>query len=51
MPACPAGMSGRKSGNLSRTRKTMSNYGFVQMRREKNQVRPVATATEFRMMA
>jgi predicted transcriptional regulator len=35
----------------SRTLKTMSNYGFVEMKREKNQVRPVAMATEFRIMA
>lgn len=46
-----AELTGRKSSNLSRTLKTMSNYGFVQMRREKNQVRPVAMATEFRIMA
>jgi predicted transcriptional regulator len=46
-----AELTGRKSSNLSRTLKTMSNYGFVQMKREKNQVRPVAMATEFRIMA
>ena len=46
-----AELTGRKSSNLSRTLKTMSNYGLVQMTREKNQVRPVAMATEFRIMA
>ena len=45
-----AEITGRKTGNLSRTLKTMSNYGFVEMRREKNYVRPVAKATEFRIM-
>jgi predicted transcriptional regulator len=46
-----ADLTGRKTSNLSRTLKTMSNYGFVEMKREKNQVRPVAMATEFRIMA
>ena len=46
-----AELTGRKTSNLSRTLKTMSNYGFVEMRREKNQVRPVAMATEFMIMA
>ena len=42
-----AELTGRKPGNLSRTLKTMSNYGIVEMRREKNQVRPIVKATEF----
>ncbi|MDD5295554.1 MAG: transcriptional regulator [Rhodocyclaceae bacterium] len=46
-----AEMTGRKPGNLSRTLKTMSNYGFVEMKREKNHMRPVAKATEFRIVA
>lgn len=46
-----AELTGRKTSNLSRTLKTMSNYGFVEMKREKNHVRPVAIATEFRIMA
>lgn len=46
-----AEMTGRKPGNLSRTLKTMSNYGIVEMRRERNHVRPVAMATEFRIVA
>lgn len=43
--------TGRKPSNLSRTLKTMSNYGIVEMRRERNQVRPVAKTTEFRIVA
>ena len=46
-----AAATGRKPGNLSRTLKTMSNYGIVEMRREKKQVRPIAKATEFQIMA
>ena len=44
-----ADMTGRKPGNLSRTLKTMSNYGFVEMKRENRYVRPIAKATEFRI--
>jgi len=29
----------------------MSNYGIVEMKRERNQVRPIAKATEFRIVA
>jgi predicted transcriptional regulator len=43
--------TGRKAGNLSRTLKTMSNYGIVDLKRERNLVRPVAKATEFRIVA
>jgi predicted transcriptional regulator len=43
--------TGRKPGNLSRRLKTMSNYGIVEMRRERNHERPVAMATEFRIVA
>lgn len=43
--------TGRKPGNLSRTLKTMSNYGIVEMRREKKQVRPIAKATAFQIVA
>jgi len=46
-----AGLTGRKPGNLSRTLKTMSHYGIVEMRREKNQVRPVVKTTDFKIMA
>jgi predicted transcriptional regulator len=44
-------ITGRKPSNLSRTLKTMSNYGLVEMRREKNQGRPIAVATEFQIFA
>jgi predicted transcriptional regulator len=43
--------TGRKPSNLSRTLKTMSNYGIVDLKRERNIVRPVAKATEFRILA
>lgn len=46
-----ADLTGRKPGNLSRTLKTMSNYGLVEMRRENRHVRPIAKATEFRILA
>jgi predicted transcriptional regulator len=46
-----AEVTGRKPSNLSRTLKTMSNYGIVELRRERNQVRPVAKAIEFRIVA
>lgn len=46
-----ARMTGRKPGNLSRTLKTMSNYGFVEMKRENKHMRPIAKATEFRIVA
>lgn len=43
--------TGRKPGNLSRTLNTLSRYGIVEMKREKNQVRPIVKATEFRIVA
>jgi predicted transcriptional regulator len=47
-----ADLTGRKPGNLSRTLKTMSNYGLVELRKEDHRrVRPVAKATEFRIVA
>jgi predicted transcriptional regulator len=46
-----AEVTGRKPGNLSRTLKTMSHYGIVELKRERNHVRPIAKATEFRIMA
>lgn len=46
-----ADMTGRKPGNLSRTLKTMSNYGFVEMKRENRHMRPIAKTTEFRIVA
>ena len=46
-----AEITGRKPGNLSRTLKTMSNYGIVEMKREKNHVRPIVKGTDFRIVA
>jgi predicted transcriptional regulator len=46
-----AAATGRTPGNLSRTLKTMSNYGIVEMRREKKLVRPIVKATEFQIIA
>ncbi|MEH6707393.1 MAG: transcriptional regulator [Alcanivorax sp.] len=43
--------TGRKPGNLSRTLKTMSRYGIVDLKRDKNTVRPIANATRFRIVA
>lgn len=46
-----AELTGRKSSNLSRTLKTMSGYGLVEMKRENRHVRPVVNATEFQILA
>ena len=43
--------TGRQPGNLSRTLKTMSGGGLVDLQRENSHVRPVVTATEFRILA
>jgi predicted transcriptional regulator len=43
--------TGRQPGNLSRTLKTMSRYGLVDLQREKTHVRPVVKATAFRILA
>ncbi len=42
-------ISGRRKSNLSRTLKTLSNYGIVELIREKRTVRPVVKASEFRV--
>lgn len=41
----------RKPGNLSRTLKTMSNYGIENLKREQNNVRPVVNTKEFIIFA
>jgi predicted transcriptional regulator len=46
-----AAATGRTPGNLSRTLKTMSNYGIVELRRERKLVRPIAKATQFQIIA
>lgn len=45
-----AKVTGRKPSNLSRTLKTMSHYGIVDLQRESNHVRPIAKATTFQIM-
>ena len=45
-----AAIAGRKPSNLSRTLKTMSQYGIVEMRRENRHVRPIVKATEFQIL-
>ena len=40
-------ISGRKKSNLSRTLKTLSYYGIVDLIRENGTIRPVVKATEF----
>jgi len=42
-------ISGRRKSNLSRTLKTLSTYGIVDLIREKGTVRPIVKATEFRV--
>lgn len=46
-----AKISGRRQGNLSRTLKTMSQYGIVELKRENRHVRPIAKGVEFRILA
>ena len=46
-----AKITGRQPSNLSRTLKTMSRYGLVDLQREKTHVRPVVKATTFRILA
>lgn len=48
--AALAAVTGRKPSNLSRTLKTMSHYGIVEMQRDKRHVRPIAKATEFQIL-
>jgi predicted transcriptional regulator len=45
-----AAATGRKPSNLSRTLKTMSHYGIVEMQRDRRSVRPIAKATEFQIL-
>jgi predicted transcriptional regulator len=43
--------TGRKSSNLSRTLKTLSSYGIVELIKESKQVKPIVKATEFEILA
>ena len=42
-------VSGRKRSNLSRTLKTMSRYGIVDLVKQNRTVNPVVRATDFRV--
>ncbi|MDO3377984.1 HVO_A0114 family putative DNA-binding protein [Geoalkalibacter halelectricus] len=41
--------SGRRSSNLSRTLRTMEQYGLVELIKDKRSVRPVVKATDIRL--
>ena len=42
-------ISGRKKSNLSRTLKTLSNYGIIDLIKERGMVHPVVNATDFQV--
>jgi predicted transcriptional regulator len=42
-------VSGRKRSNLSRTLKTMSRYGIVDLVKQNRTVKPVVRATDFKV--
>ena len=44
-------LSGRQSSNLSRTLKTLSSYGFVELKKGSKRVKPVAKAIKFEIQA
>ena len=46
-----ARLTGRQPSNVSRTLKTMSRYGLVDLKRENRHLHPVARATDFRIVA
>jgi predicted transcriptional regulator len=46
-----ADLTGRKQGNLSRTLKTMSRYGLVKMVRVDREMRPIADAERYQIVA
>ncbi len=43
-------VSGRKRSNLSRTLKTMSRYGIVDLVKQERTVKPVVKATDFKVV-
>ena len=43
--------SGRQPGNLSRTLKTLENYGFVELKKKNKELIPIAKSTEFEIHA
>ena len=42
-------LSHRKKSNLSRTLKTLENYGIVSLNKEKGKIVPSVTATDFKL--
>jgi len=42
-------VSGRKRSNLSRTLRTMSRYGIVDLVKQKRAVKPIVNATDFKV--
>ncbi|MBT3558119.1 MAG: ArsR family transcriptional regulator [Rhodospirillales bacterium] len=46
-----AHLTGRNQSNLSRTLKTMSKYGLVELSKRGRTVQPVAKATDFKIYA
>ena len=44
-----AAVTGRKRSNLSRTLKTMSRYGIVDLVKQERNVMPIVKATDFRV--
>jgi predicted transcriptional regulator len=44
-----AELTGRRQGNLSRTLKTMANYGLVKMQKEARALRPVACGDRYQI--
>ena len=42
-------ITGRKKSNLSRTLKTMSRYGIVELKKQKKTVKPMVKATSFKV--
>ncbi len=43
--------TGRKPSNLSRTLKTLSTYGIVELIKDSKQIKPIAKAVEFEILA
>lgn len=44
-------ITGQRPRKLSRTLRTMANYGMVELKKENTRIRPIATATEFHIVA
>jgi len=44
-------VTGQRPSRLSRTLRTMANYGMVELKKEDRRIRPIAKATEFHIVA